>query len=270
MAALPIKCEHCKTKLTWTKSLVDLVCPNEDCHGAEFKLLHHFFQVIKVDSLGPGELEKMVNAGFDTIPKLLQVKETQLQKLDKFGSIKARKLAGGIAKCLKDVKLAKLMHASGLFQDATSGLGSTKLQIIIDKLGVQAVTSPNTKIDNMLTLKIMSIHGMGENGARLFADNLAEFLQLYAQIKNTLSLGDGKFKSTKLLGSGFCFTGFRNEPLQKVIEENGGKVTSGVTGATTVLFSAGSSSKTSAAQKKGITIISSVDAESYIAKKLKG
>jgi DNA ligase (NAD+) len=260
----PTKCPYCNTKLA--KNETDLLCPNRKCEGASVEKIHAFFSTIGVDYVSVGIIQQLIEAGYSSIPELLSLRAKDLAKLEGFGEKRAKIVAKNLANCLKGVRLSKIMHASGYFQDETTGLGSTRCQAIIDELGIRKVL--NMDVNDKMLASLSSIDGIGPTASDLFMKGILKFRKFYQKIEASVSLEENaKLASKKLLGQGFGFTGFRSTDLEKLITSNGGVVTNGVTGKTTCLFAAqAGTTKAQKAAAKGIKIVSAAKAEEHINK----
>ena len=263
---LPTKCKHCKTKLEWTD--VDLFCPNFDCIGIKSMVLKNFFQVIKVDGVAGGVIDQLIEAGYDSIPKLLTADEDKLSTLDGWGAKKAAKIAKGLRSSMKGVKLAKLMKASSFFADTTSGIGETILNLIIDHLGEKRILNSNIK-----EAHITGIDDVGPDRRRLFLNGIEPFRRMYQQIKSVSDIklaGKVKAKSAKLAHVTACFTGFRDTEAKSIIELNGGIVKESLTKDVNLLFAKDASTdKASRAAANGIKIIPMAMVMEYLRKEMR-
>jgi DNA ligase (NAD+) len=255
---VPVKCS-CGSKFKWTETKTDIYCDNAKCIAWHGKYLEHFFAVLKVKNMRKGIIHSLVNAGINSIPKILSVNEKQLSKIPGFGDKKTRTIVVNMRAMVRKVPLIKLMHASGVFADETSGLGTTVLRDIVTglKLSDQALIFGKMGM-NDLKYKVLGVPNIKETRAELFIKGLEEFREFYRSIQNIISLE--QTKSGPLTGQVFCFTGFRDAEMEKYIEANGGLI-SGMSRKVTALFSADSSStKTIKAKNLGIRIITKADA----------
>ena len=141
-------------------------------------------------------------------------------------------MADAIAGALKDVPLAKVMHASGCFFDQATSLGSTRLQAIIDAVGEGNI---NRATPIIIRAKLAGVAGIKERTAELFIDGLPKWRQFFEEIKSVYSPPSGP---KTLAGIAICFTGFRDDAAEKFILAHGGIIKSSVSKNVNVLFAA--------------------------------
>jgi len=261
----PKHCPECATKLEMLS--VDLYCPNENCTGPQLENLVRFFTVLKVDGLAEGIVEAMLDAGLDSVAKILTATPKQLAKVRGFAERKTQKIIDGLRKSVRDVPLARLMKASNSFADETLGFGERRFEPIIDKIGRKAILTGKIEPEK-LKMQLLGIPGIGERVAEQFVAGLPKFREFYREIMNVVTLAADK-RGGKLAGKVFVFTDFRDAEMEKLIEAEGGKIGSSVTNATTVLY-AGSLTTTKAqrATALGIKIIRQHDAPAHLNKLL--
>jgi NAD-dependent DNA ligase len=262
----PTKCIWCKGKLK--DNGTDLYCPNLSCEGLRYIQVQSFFSKIGVDQMGAGKIDRLWDAGFQSIEEIFNVTTRDLLKIEGFAKKSAMQLVENIQNCLQGVKLADLMHATTLFGDENSGLGSTKLQWIVDKFGPGVLLQGFTPDRASLS----SIKGIGPTGIEQFQAGLPRFLKLYRHLKLWIKLSDGekpKLKSKRLSGKQFVFTKFRDHDLIELIKSHGGVVSNAIKKTTTAVFSAGGSNKTARAKDLDVRVVPSNEAKSFVAKLLK-
>lgn len=261
---IPSRCMYCNTELEWTDSEVDIFCPNMDCEGLSYSRIKGFINALKPDSVGEGVVDQLWENGYRTLYDVLTVTAEELMDLDGFGSKRANKVVESLQNVLKDIDLANLMHATGYFATESSGLGPIRLRSIVEYLGVEAIL--NGKILKRWRWEIASeIEGISEIGANQFVDGLKRFKPFFRQISHLVRLNDVKPRGTKLKGLTFVFTGFRDNELEQLIINNGGKVTGTVTNATTTVFAARSgTTKERRAVALGVPVRPAYEAIDYI------
>ena len=241
----PRKCIHCNTSLKETHQIEvefgkhignlskyssDLYCPNRKCTGQSIKQLKTFYKVINIDGIGPGIIDQLIKAGYTSVSDMLKIKSKNLEKLEGFGSKRANKISLELRNSLKNLSLAKLMHASGLFSNYITSLGEKKLQLIINSLKIE--NDFYTHNNKNLILSRCNIHkllhktkGLGTSAYDIFYINFPYFVLFYKKIYKHVKLKNLELKSNLLQGQRICFTGFRDKSLEDYIILNGGIVT---------------------------------------------
>jgi NAD-dependent DNA ligase len=209
-----------------------------------------------------GTLNALAKSGHYTIPSILKLNEADIASIAGFGERKAAMIVKAIKSKTASLPLATLMDASDIFSDELISLGKTRLETIVEYLGENRVLTEKIKYDD-----IRGVAGIGQESALMFANNLPYFIAFYRDIKGLVNVR--KPVTGKLSGQSFCFTGFRDEKIEEMIAENGGKI-GGLTKATTVLYCASrTTEKAKKAESYGTKIVAAEDAMKDILKRIK-
>ncbi|NBX74999.1 MAG: hypothetical protein EBQ92_00385 [Proteobacteria bacterium] len=245
----------------WNETEVDIILKNLDGEGGKIvkiKLINNFFNKMGVKFLSKGFVTKLVENGFDTIPKILTAKKNKLNKIEGMGDKVINKIYDEIDRAFDEVDLVTFMSASHKFG---RGLGERKLKEILDAY-------PNILNEKWSKSKIVEnvikVHGFSDKTATLFADNLKSFMNFYdeiAKIKDISRFDDiessdesgdesGDEEKSLLKGQIIVFTDFRDKNLEKSVAKSMGKVSSAVSGKTTLLVYADNSDKSSSKFQK--------------------
>ncbi|ARF08903.1 NAD-dependent DNA ligase [Catovirus CTV1] len=253
----------------WSESGVDIMV--KDLFGAfgdtiKIKRIVHFFKTLDVKFISEGLVKKLVENGYDSIEKILSADKSKLQDIDGMGDKMVEKIYDSIEKQLHNTNLQTLMAATNIFG---GGLGVKKLKLIIDKY-------PNIMNEkwskNEMFEKINSTEGFSDITTSKFIDNLDKFKKYFEKIDNIMDLSnlkkkvsnvpkkttDGKFKDQVIV-----FTGFRNKEWEKIIEENGGKISNTVSGKTTLVVHSIDSITSSKIQKASKLNIKTMSTEEF-------
>lgn len=211
-----------------------------------------FFEILDCDNVGEGVIRKLWKNGYNSIEKLTKIKPKNIIHLDGFGDRKAQIVCTSIYECLSNVELAKLQHASGLFNT----LGYLKLKKL-----EHFTTKPNIE-------DIVKIDGFAELSAKYYLDSYDSFNEFVAKLNYKLVENKDDNKTDKFKDLVVVFSGIRDAELTKFIEINGGKVSSGgVTSSTThlVMKTIGSgSSKEVKAELLGVIIMTIDDFKVFL------
>jgi NAD-dependent DNA ligase len=258
---------------TWNKTQVDIIVEEDDPRYAQtikLKLLSHFFSTMGIKFLGEGILKKFVEEGFDTVKKVidgLNNKKNIFIQIEGIGEKIIKKIQIEIKKSFDEVELSTLMAASHKFG---RGMGKKKLEEVL-QIYPEILIETNTKKE--LFDKIIKVKGFAEKSANLFAKNFNKFKIFFNELSQIIDLtrfeiieinksseSDISDKNKKLINEKIVFTQCRDVNLEKFIKNNGGKVTTSVTGNTTMVIHKDnadiSKGKLQDALKKGIKIIS--------------
>ena len=172
----------------WTKTHVDIMLENagEDPTVKE-KNITGFFKGIEVDGLGAGNVVKIIGAGYDTVGKIIKMKEEDFLKVEGFQKKMASKIYTGIKEKLEKAPLVTIMSASNVFGH---GFSETRLGPIIQTYpDILTSNEPNAaKIQ-----KLTEIKGMASKTASAFVEKIPDFI---AFLKETGL--EGKLQSSKV------------------------------------------------------------------------
>ena len=210
----------------WTEGEVDLVLldPSSSIDVTKKKLLG-FFTGIDVPKLKEASISKLVEAGIDDISSIIKMSREELQSV--IGKSAGNSVYEGIKDKLNPVSLATIAASS---QTLGRGLGSRKLQRVIDRYGKLDVT----------ILELLEVEGWEDKTASLYISNFPKFEKFLEQIDGyyTILNTDDIKVSNGMEGMTVVLTGFRDKELEKLVVSKGGKIGSSVSKSTTVLVCA--------------------------------
>lgn len=265
---VPSTCPYCGTPLQSTG--VSLFCPNRDCCGVTKKQVTAFFGSMKIDNIGETTVSDLYDRGFNSIPKLLTIKYSDLIALPGYQARKALTVSKSLNNCLNNVTLTKLMSFSQCFHNEKTSLSEKRLELIVESLGEHVVLDNlRDKVDddgNRIKLpvsKLLNTRGLSNTTVELFKKGYVNFKSIFKTIEPYIKLRVSTNIVGKLTGMSFCFTQFRDSDLEQLIISNGGKV-GNLTKATTVLFFAGGSTKMDKAIKYQIPTVPKNSAREYV------
>ena len=226
----------------WNDNGIELITLTET-DEQRFKQVVSFFEILETDSFGEGVIKQLWDNGHKSVKDILNLSQSDLEKIDRFGKRKAQIVWNSIRKATSNVSLSKLQHATGIFK----GLGSKKLVLLED-----FKTKPTVD-------QVMSIEGFAEVSAKSYIDSYDTFFNFIKDLPVTIVEKVQAVKiGTDLEGKSFVFTGVRRPDLESDIESRGGKIGSGVSKTTThlVMKAIGSgSSKEKKAIDLGVEVI---------------
>lgn len=219
-------------------------------------IMSNFLSTIGVKQFKSNMMAKLVDAGIDSVDKLIKVNPSRLEAAG-FGKKQADQLYYDLREALQRVSHPRLSAASGIFP---AGFGVRRMTAIFNATGTKLFKPglTTTQIKKM----IGSITGIGTVIAEDFARHFPKYLTFLSKAK----IQPVKTSTGRLTGKSFAFSGFRSKSLESLIESKGGQVT-GVTKNTTYLITndpEGNSEKLKKARKLGILIISPKKAEQLL------
>ena len=251
------ECPHCGSSTMWNENHIELCCTNPSCPGVQLAKIIFFYLTCGAENMGEETLSKIFNAGFTSIPAILNVTFNDLIKIEGFGDSISNIILENNRKIMQGVDLATLMQASDCFK----GIGKIKAQKILDEMDDEDLCSfcqgwyinhePDVQSEDFKNCPITVQNLL--LGYFPFMAFLEETKIPYKLSPKTAVL-EGKCK-----GLSICVSGFRDSNLEEVITNEGGKIVSGVSKKTTHLVvkdKSANSSKMSKAKLLGIPILS--------------
>jgi NAD-dependent DNA ligase len=228
-------------------------------------------KTIEIDYMGPGNIEKIYNAGYDTINKVINIKKEELLRIEGFKDKSAENIIGALKK-IKEVDCNVLMDASNIMG---RGFGSKKIKSITD-VHPEIIDNTKTGRNKALKLKVdelTKINGIAKISAELFIENLPKYYEFYDSLGFKCNKGVKNMAAANavpenikinnnLKDKTFIFSGFRNKDYEKAIVDNGGKVTTAISKNTSYLVVKDKSENTAKiikARELGITILNIED-----------
>lgn len=259
-----------KGSWSWNDTNVDIRLDNyEKSSDVLIKNIYYFFSKLDTKGLGEKNVEKMIEAGLDTIPKILAADQARFMTVEGFAEKSAQNLVDSIKIALSNVPLAKLMAASNKIGP---GLGEERMKQVLS-------VYPNLMNDykkwskKEFIEKLIEINGWEEKTSTLLVNNFDDFIKFYNSIQKYITLEQVKTKkitSGEFSGKTVVMTGFRDKSLQDKIESQGGKIGSSVSKNTDILIVKDQSviddptDKVTKAKELGIKIITKEKAEKMI------
>jgi len=233
----------------WNDTHVDIIMIDDGNKNSQYdiKNIIYFMKTIEIDYMGPGNIEKIYNGGYDTINKIINIKKEELLKIDGFKDKSAENIIGALKK-IKDVDCNVLMDASNIMG---RGFGSKKIKSITD-VHPEIIDNTKTGRNKALKLKVeelTKINGIAKISAELFIENLPKYYEFYDSLGFKCNKGAQAMAAAanaapenikininiNLKDKTFIFSGFRNKEYEKAIVDNGGKVTTAISKNTSYL-----------------------------------
>jgi NAD-dependent DNA ligase len=238
---------------TWNSTGVDIVTKDITTERT-VNIILHFFTTLKIKGVAEKTIEKFVNSGYDTIDKIINISKKELEEIG-FGKKESDNIYNSIHKNLEVVDLSLLMSATPYFG---FGLGYKKIKLVINKYPKIL----DMKFNEDLISDISNIEGWSYVSAKQYVDGLQKFKD-FLQRNNIIGMEEQeKFETPskkRFIDMKIVFTGFRNKDWEKIIESEGGKVTTTVSKQTNLIITTSldeNSSKLNKGKELGIKILS--------------
>ena len=251
----------------WNETGVDIILDNidEDTTVIE-KNITNFFVGIKVDGLSTGNVKRLMNAGYDSIIKIIHMKKEDYEGIERFQSKMINKIYNGIQCRLKESSLLEIVAASNILG---RGIGKRKLEPIFEKYPNLFTLSISNE---ELKLLLLSVNGIGEENANSIVKNMNNMKRFLVDANLLYKLCKDETKEEQisnqkesiqnknhtLHGKSIVMTKVRDKTIISALEELGGKLENNITKNTFVLITKSLddvSSKTKKAEELGIPIM---------------
>lgn len=237
----------------------------QDRSGANVPALVHFFKQMGIGGLQEGTVQRLVDAGHDTVPAILKLSEKHLRELDGFQATLARKVHTSIQRGVREASLVQWMAASNLFR----GLGERKLRKALEDVP-DLLELPADRARAAL----LEVPGFAQKSADALVAGLPAFRQLMQSVdvhppaeQKSSAQGTAGDASGDASGEVYVFSGFRSAELRDQLLAAGRRVEDSVTKRTTHLVVKDASRQTVKMRKaaeQGVCIVSANDLEELL------
>jgi len=160
----------------WNDTQVDIMLEDAKADPTvRDKNITGFFKGIEVEGLGEGNVSRIVEAGFDTVAKIIKMSEADFLKVEGFKKTMASKIYTGIRGGLQQASLVSLMAASNIFG---RGFNNKKIELILNDLP-NILTS--TKSQANKAAEVAAIKGMALKTAEAFVSKIEDFKEFLTE-----------------------------------------------------------------------------------------
>ena len=159
-------------EFTWNATGVDiLVADLESNPVVRLKRIAGFFAKLEVDGMGMGNTKRIIEAGYDSIPKIVAMSVEDLLTVEGFKKKLAEKIHTNMNERWKAADLATIMSASGAFG---RGFGEKKLRTILNQVpGI--ITSGDNDVAKVYALG--KVEGVAKKTAEKFVAAIPVFME---------------------------------------------------------------------------------------------
>ena len=247
-------------KWHWNETKVDVVLDDvENNEDVRTRKIVAFFEVMRVKGVGEGIIDRLVEASYDEVKSILELKPDMIANIEGFKLKSATNLYNAIHKVMDVAQpMERVMAASGVF---SLGLGEKKFKLVIDNVPDFYGKWCAGKVTKD---QLMAVEGYSDKSVEILLEGMPKFKQWMELHGNLVKIETADMKKSDVpkgnmfAGAVVVFTGIRNAELEKMIETQGGKVASSVSSKTTLLVAKDvgeSSSKIEKAKELGVQII---------------
>jgi NAD-dependent DNA ligase len=243
----------------WNDTHVDIML--EDLGSDETvkeKNITGFFRGIGVEGLSSGNVTRIIQAGYDSVPEIIKMDVNDLLQVEGFKDKTANKLYNGIKEKIDAASLVTIMSASNVFG---RGFSEKRLELIMDSY-------PNVLLSKesnaQKVAKISAIKGMAEKTAEAFVERIPDFINFIKEADLVKKLAQDVTEkkpideSHPLFGKTIVMTGFRDAQIQEAIKNVGAKLGSSVSKNTFIVLVKDKdedTGKAADARKLGVTLM---------------
>ena len=203
----------------WNSSGIDFVLENKDDNNiVKMKQISAFFEKIEVVGLGKGNVKRIMEAGFDTVPKIIKMTKEDLLTVQGFKEKLATKIHTNIKLAVENSSIPTLMTGTNIFG---RGMGEKRIKLILNEYPDILFSS---KSDEEKILMVAKLPGFKDKTAKAFVPYIKKFTDFAKDINITHRLKQtAKNINTNhpLYKKNIVFTGVRNKELQKKMENIG-------------------------------------------------
>jgi NAD-dependent DNA ligase len=206
----------------WNETNIDIIIQNkEENEMVREKIITGFFTTISVEGVGKGIVRKLIDAGFDTIAKIIKMKKHDFLAIDGFQEKLSNKIVESIQQQIQKSSFEEIMVASNKMG---RGFGIKKVETIFQEY-------PNVLGEQNME-KLSNVKGMSKKTAEEFIQNIPGFLQFLkdcdipeksVQIREPAPILSPE-NSSPLNGKIIIMTGFRDAKLELWLKQNGSNI----------------------------------------------
>jgi len=223
----------------WNDTHVDILLEDASSDATVLiKNITGFFRGIEVDGLSGGNISRIVEAGFDSVSKILAMTKEDFLTIEGFKEKMAVKLSEGIRAKVVAASLVDIMAASNMFG---RGFSDKKVALIMTQYP-EILTSVDP--DPVKINRLAGIQGMASKTAQAFVEHIPGFLAFLEecglkdklrggapiQIVANVNIQDPLYQKSIVM------SGTRDKELEKILTERGATLSSSVTSKTFVVI----------------------------------
>ena len=253
---MPESCPACGAKVVREEGEAAHRCTNIECPAQLERNLIHFAskEAMDIEGLGPAVVRQFVDAGFvKTVADFYKIKEEDILTLEGFKEKSANNILNAIENSKKN-NLSSLIFGLGIRH-----IGSKAAKILAKKY---------KDIDNIISASVEELSTIDDVGT-VMAESIKDFFSKEGNINEIEKLKEAGVNMVEiaeegtteiLAGKTFVVTGtmesMTRDEIKKLIENNGGKVTSSVSKKTDFVVAGDSpGSKLEKANSLGVAVI---------------
>ena len=223
----PVEPQMPNVDYEWNDTHVDILLKDKSANqDVKEKNITGFFRNIGVEGLSTGNVRRIINAGYDTVPQIIAMSQEDLLEVAGFKQKLATKISQGIKEKIEQATLPDLMKASNIFG---RGFGERRFKAILNTIPdiLQSTATTQEKINQLKT-----VDGMAAKSAKAFVDKISNFITFMneAGLQDKLHYEPLNQEVVHPLnGKKIVMTGFRDKELVDSLKAVGADVSNSVT-----------------------------------------
>ena len=205
----------------WNKTHKEIMLiDKDDSEEVLERKITTFFKALEVEGLGPGNIHRIIKAGFNSVASILAMNVEDFLKVDGFKKKLAEKIYHNIHQQINKASLIDLMVGSNIWG---RNFGEKRFETIIEALpNILTLEKSNDEKIKMLN----KVDGIANKTSTTFVNHIPDFIKFLseANLLSKLNLNTGKkpitiekheLNDTKIVTTGFRFDKQMIEKLNK-------------------------------------------------------
>jgi DNA ligase (NAD+) len=237
-------------EVVWNTTKIDLILKDiAKNHIVLMKSIAAFFDKIGVVGLGRGNIQRIIDKGFNSIPKIVAMTVDDFLTVEGFKEKLSNKIYSNIRNSIEKTSIESLMAGTNIFG---RGMGEKRIRIILTEYSdiLWSEESDEEKLK-----KVANLPGFKDKTAESFVPYIGEFMKfvqkigLMDQIRKKVPKKIDVDTSHPLNGKKVVFTGIRDNILQQKLETFGVNINGSVSKNTDFIIVKDLNDDTSKAEK---------------------
>ena len=237
----------------WNETGVEMIA-EETNKISTIKLYANFFFELGIKHIGEKNIEKLYEAGYDNIIKIISATERDISRVPGFGTKGAERTYNNIQNGLKNLQKSIVLGASGVFG---LGFGVKKITSLMNNFP-DILEKYDQMSDEEFRNRILQVEGFSDKSVDRIIENIEKAKIFLDEFSNYATFEEKKLVNEGLKDFSIVFSGFRDKNLEDEIVLRGGKMSTSISSRTKILVVSSLdniSGKVISAREKGVEVI---------------
>jgi DNA ligase (NAD+) len=192
---------------------------------SSIKRISTFFKNMKIDYISISTIEKLYNAGFNDLFKIINIKISELLTIPTIKQKSAERIFNNIKKGFSNIDIPFTIGSSGVLG---CGIGIKRVEELFRLYPDILKDFDSNKLSD-IEEKILSIEGFSNIITKQIIKNLPDVKKLIGNFNNNnITFKSKEIINNDMVNMKIIFTGFRDKNLEENIIKRGGKITSSI------------------------------------------